>query len=941
MNRHIVSILLASGFLFSSGCLTAISTTSFEKPKKSKEALSSTNFRLNNCSSAGVAKHLRELETRQNHSLVPVPYNVYVSVDHDSSTQGQPWKALSVLTLTVFPMWDVDRWTYRMNTEVGGTEPCVVQGRRTETCLMGWLALPFGIVDVVFGGTFDNGHPLLARDGDIDKKIADSVFRALSEERYRKGFAHMAQEARSRLLKGETLSDTDERLLSELPEDAEILAARVKNTADVSKSRETLQKISGEDELVDIALHAKSPQIRMEAAKRVTGLSEDRFAGLVRESRDFDVGTIFLSKVTSEDLLRGIVEDGAALIDNRSAALGKITGESVLADIAMTAKAGDWFGMSAVKRIQTGAILATVAGNAAVAEVRLEAIRKIDNAEVLLASVMNDSDARNRLAALTRIVDAPTLAKIVRESADADIRLEALKKVTDPSILSDAAKDDSAEAVRLEALSRIDNADVIGYIAENDSSEKVRATAVKKVSDSETLERIARNDPSSAIRLSVVSRINTPSVIFDIVANDPDSQVRAAALKKVGDAAALVRIVRTNSDESIRLSALTRINNMEIVREVAKSDDSSDIRIAAIHRIDDAETLNYIALNDADAVVRAAAVSCIEDVSVLSAIALNDASDSVRLAAVAKLHDEDSLCRLARQSSSGNVRMKAIERIQSPDVLRSLAQNDLDSRVRLAAVQRIGDRSTLVQIAKSDEDKEVRRAAAVQSGDKALLDDVEIGALLKKAERHDGIVIGGFYLGMSPDDALALCQHYFGELGTVKLNKVVWKDYMDGGYTIEHGSVSWKSGRGPSSSNLRVEPYEGIVLVADGEYQAICSFGKKTDHGPTCIERFGGPRTVNYITFNSKMIRALIGQKKAMSLASMGRAFFQKYDLDADIYGNDSREFTTPEKETVFFDSETSTIYWGFDFQRNYANGIIVEDNVMFHLQYPEGDHWW
>ncbi len=216
-----------------------------------------------------------------------------------------------------------------------------------------------------------------------------------------------------------------------------------------------------------------------------------------------------------------------------------------------------------------------------------------------------------------------------------------------------------------------------------------------------------------------------------------------------------------------------------------------------------------------------------------------------------------------------------------------------------------------------------------------------VDSIITKAEAHDGIVIGGFYLGMAPDDALALCQHYFGGLGTVKLHKVVWKDYMDGGYTLEGGSVSWKSGRGPSSSKLRVEPYEGIVLVADGEYQAICSFGKKTDHGPTCIERFGGPRTVNYITFNSKMIRALIGQKKVMSLSAMGRAFFQKYDLDGDIYGNDSREFTTPEKETVFFDSETSTIHWGFDFQRNYSNGIIVDHNPMFHLQFPEGDHWW
>lgn len=195
--------------------------------------------------------------------------------------------------------------------------------------------------------------------------------------------------------------------------------------------------------------------------------------------------------------------------------------------------------------------------------------------------------------------------------------------------------------------------------------------------------------------------------------------------------------------------------------------------------------------------------------------------------------------------------------------------------------------------------------------------------IIAKAENHDGIVVGGFYLGMSPEDALVLCEHYFGHLGTIKLNKVVWKHRLDG----------W--------GELQVKTFEGIVLVTeDGAYKAICSIGKQQDKGPTAVEDMrSAQRGVNMFRFDSKMIRALIGQKKVMSAAALGRAFFRKIELDADVFLDDDMEFKTPEREAVVFLNESTTVYFGFDLSKEKVNNMWFTDG-LFHIEKAESEHW-
>lgn len=88
------------------------------------------------------------------------------------------------------------------------------------------------------------------------------------------------------------------------------------------------------------------------------------------------------------------------------------------------------------------------------------------------------------------------------------------------------------------------------------------------------------------------------------------------------------------------------------------------------------------------------------------------------------------------------------------------------------------------------------------------------------------------------------------------------------------------------------------------------------------------------------MIRALIGQKKVMSASALGRAFFRKIELDADIFLNDDMEFKTPERESLIYINKSTKIYFGFDLPRDeIANGWFSDG--MFHVEKEESVVEW
>lgn len=761
---------LLPAVLLCSGCVAQFITASYDVKEKREEDLLKTNYRVNSVKvQRGVAdakeiiRVLRQKESGQNSSQVPLSYDVEIRARTEAYESPLWSQILSLITLYVWPssMKEMGgtRTLYDVQTDVFG-DCLVVNGRETRAPMEGFILLagvgPVFVLRAGLDGYLDGklGEcPYFDfREGSLESRLADAAFNSLTVSRYNTAIAKMRLEAKDRLIWGEHLSKQDERLLQDIGNS--LLVYRAKHPDNFEKSREALQKINDVDDLVDIALHASLSRIREEAAGRVSGLSEERFAALAKEARDSFVERAFLSNISDINLLCDIVSDSSAQTTLRTSALDKIEDESVLANIAKSSTDSPSLRKSAAKRIQTESFLADVAKNAALSEVRLVAIGRIGNAKTLQKIVLKDSSEENRLAALAKIDDPAILAKIVQESHDVQIRLEVAGRINNQKVLNALAMNDEDESVRLSVLPRVKDKKILENIAEHDSSERVRADAIKRIKNPAVLGRIARTDPDPKIRLSVLSGVKDSTIIQSIVENDPDRQVRAAALVMVTDSEVLDRIARNNSEESIRLSALARVDDEEVITSAAKRDSSPNVRIAAIQKLENEEVLSLIAQEDLDSDVRLAAISKVDNAELLAKISTNDSSSVVRRVAVEKITDTAVLVAVVKNDSSPIVRRAALSKIDDVEVIADVALKDVDAEIRRLAVGRASDQSILRDVAKNDRDTSVKIAAIQKLTDESK--QLLVEAIRNRAGRHDGLLLSGFYLGMDESDARLL-----------------------------------------------------------------------------------------------------------------------------------------------------------------------------------------
>ena len=790
-NRLCRMLVLAVAVLqsvFGSGCVTNFRTSSYETRSKTTDELQKTNFRVQAISSSGGAdeKQLKQLlrnhEKRQNKDLVPLPYDVTITSNKSSFETGSFGKLLSLVTLFVWPGWEGSRTVYDIQTEIAVSQDRQsTAGTETYTTIFGWPMLPTGL----FSAFFWEGAPIDFRPGTLEQRLADATFSSLTEDRYKAGLAAMRAAAERRLERGEDLSPTDERLLEDSSSSQSILVARAKHPGDISQCREALRKIDETENLMDIALHAVHLQIREEAAECISGLPENRFANLVRETKDSSVGRIFLEHVSDDSLLRSIVEDSSAQISNRETALERIKSDSVLAIVSDAGPVPAPLRLKAAKRIRSEDCLSQLVKHASSPEVRAIAIGNIVDSKVLEKVVFEDSNNQNRLAALARIDEPKALERIARKSQDAQVRLAAVRRIDNQKVLGDLAEHDESESVRASILPKLKNERILGVIAERDASALVRATAAKKVKDPATLSRIARNDSSPEIRLAALARVNDPVTILAVIENDPDRNIRSIALGKVSDSESLAGIALNNSEEHIRLAALVRVDDVEVVRTMAKEDASPAVRIAAVRKLDEDELLKRIACEDVDSDVRNEAITRISDEEVLVKVVLEDADRANRLHALSKISSQLGLARVATNSDDDRLRLEAIRQVSDQDVLSQVAKNDDDPVVRIAAVAKVHDQTVIRSIAESDANEDVRAEAVKMLANDSALESIYAkdsspavrkiafsrlspsaklrlaDSVKKQAKNHNGIVLAGFYLGMTEEEARALFEATF------------------------------------------------------------------------------------------------------------------------------------------------------------------------------------
>lgn len=545
---------ISLGFL-GAGCCTR--KASFKVPGNAKTSPSETNFRVSGINASGsvpprawkadtnllaktpidqesIRGTLDKLEARQNASLVPVTYDIRVETKEEvSSPDNLCLGCLSLVTLLTVPYTETTRTICNANISLPG-EKYDISGQVDDKFWMSWLLLPVAMFD----NPTDNSPS-------VESYVTDAIFSSLTKQRYDAAIAEMTKQARNRLLAGAHLSDVDRRLLdgmSDLPS----LIAIAKRPDSVAKSREALWDISDNENLADIALHAEIPQIRADAAARIDGLPEARFASLARHAGDPHVGRIFLQNVAAEDLLSGIVTDASAHLDVRASALGKIGNETMLASIAKSPDMPMLLVQSAIDRIQTDSLVVDVAGKAKMPEARAAATRRISKQGILLAVVLKDSSPTNRLAALARISHPDALAMAVRKSGDPEVRLAATKRITDKSVLEEIEKGDKDGFVRLEAAQKLNDAEIFGTAARNDANADVRKAALSSITDENVLVEAATQDDSAEVRRAAVERISDQSVLVDIAAKDSDAGVRkAASARLTPESKAILDMVQT------------------------------------------------------------------------------------------------------------------------------------------------------------------------------------------------------------------------------------------------------------------------------------------------------------------------------------------------------------------------------------------------------------
>lgn len=602
--------------------------------------MSSTNFRLRNCSSDGVADHLKTLEAKQNDSLVSVPYDVSISTEWNRFSQPQPCKALWTLSLTVFPGWEGERHIYTMKSEVVGSEPCVLHGRKTETDLMGWLFLPFGVIDV-FGLVFDYRYrPLLARSGDIDKKMADSIFHSLSEDRYKKALAYMTDDAKSHLLQGTTLSETDERLLDELPMAGEMLIARAKHPSDVEKSVAALAEISDEDALLDIALTAPTPSIREKAAGRVSG--ESRLVALARKSQDESLREAAVARLDTEDALVNIATSLDALLGIKRAALSRIKTQASLHKIAKSGNVPLDLRMVAIGQITQNSLLCDIAQTVQVPSVRKEAA--------------------------ARVVEPIWITELALNVKDESIRQDAVERIDDAFVLNQIAIRDSSDEVRYAAVSRVSDQNALVSIAGSDPNQTIRILAVLRITDSVGLATIARTNNVAEVRKAAVERIDDNTVLADIAVHDDDPSVRQTALERI-------------TDFMIRKATVEQIGDENVLENIVANDGNADVRLAAVSRITNQTALDKFARTGADSALRAKALSLSSNLETARAVALLDPDPENRGAALSRVN-EKTLMEIVEKDNSLEIRKKAVGMIRDSSNLIHLANHARFPEVR-------------------------------------------------------------------------------------------------------------------------------------------------------------------------------------------------------------------------------------------------------------------
>ena len=170
------------------------------------------------------------------------------------------------------------------------------------------------------------------------------------------------------------------------------------------------------------------------------------------------------------------------------------------------------------------------------------------------------------------------------------------------------------------------------------------------------------------------------------------------------------------------------------------------------------------------------------------------------------------------------------------------------------------------------------RTASTDSTSTSSADD--ISDILEKAEKHEGIIISGLYLGMKIGDAQRVIAHLLGpgfdilDWECSSWNDKYWKYYIGG--------------------------VPGISMLKEAE-NILCLMVLKTNN-----------RVASFY-FNTEAVKKIVGKKQPVSRERLGLLFFSKFDLDWTRDYENNLKMVTPDEEVISYDNSESCVFWGYN----------------------------
>lgn len=355
----------------------------------------------------------------------------------------------------------------------------------------------------------------------------------------------------------------------------ELLSRIALEASDSGVRKLAISRLSDQTLLVKIARDTNSPPDVRQAA--IAGVEDQSvLTSLVGNTNTPEIVRIaVIEKLSDHSILSSIAEDGASRDSVRVAAMGKLSDQMLAVRIAGNTNNAAGVRLAAVKQICNQKELARIALTDMDKGVRNAAEGSITNEKILtIVRPWNNSSA------VSEVEDPVLLARMARQSKLPEVRKAAIERVVDPAVQAEVAVKDTDKDVRSVAIKRVADQNVLAGIAREDSDAVNRKLATECLTDQPALEAIALNDGNNDVRKAAVERLTSQAVLAEVAQYESNDAIRQAALARLADAKLLEEATRWTKVEEIR-----NIEDPILLARMAYSAGSTNIRQAAVNQL--------------------------------------------------------------------------------------------------------------------------------------------------------------------------------------------------------------------------------------------------------------------------------------------------------------------------------------------------------------------